>query len=92
MSMIVCQIFFCFLFLLKALIVKNSLILAGIYLSFEKLSWNKLKESLDTDFGLWCKDQQSSYSSKTKFGTFLQLSYSNFILKLCEKLYSYQNC
>ena len=31
-------------------------------------------------------------SSKTKCSTFSELSCSNFRLKLCEKLHSYQNC
>ena len=36
MNMIVCKIFFCFLYLLTALIVKKSHTLAGIYFAFLK--------------------------------------------------------
>ena len=49
-----------FTFLLTALIVKNSLILAEIYLIFLKTILDQTSKSLDTKFGPQWKDRSSS--------------------------------
>ena len=52
MSMIVWKIFFCnFFFLLTALIVHDSLILAGIYFIFPKTVLDQALKILDIEFG-----------------------------------------
>ena len=68
---------------LTALIAKNIHIFAGIYFFFLKerprLNLKVLKYQICTSV----KRLKKQLLSKTNFNTFLQLSRSNFLLKLC---------
>ena len=72
--------------LFKALIVKNSHIWAEIYITFSgKRSRPNLK---GFQYQIWSSVKRSGkkLSSKTNFNAFLQISCSNFRLKLCQRL------
>ena len=70
--------------LLTASIVKNNHILAGIYF-LRKCLLSNLKSF---QYGTWTSVKRSGkhLSSKANFSTFLQISCSNFRLKLCQTL------
>ena len=59
--MIVWKIFFSFLSILTALIVKNSYILAGIYLILLKNALDQTQKAFNTKFGPQWKDWKRSY-------------------------------
>ena len=71
-----------FMSLLTVPVAKNSHILAGIYFIFVKErprpNWKVLQYQIWTSV----KRSKKKLSSKTNFSTFLQLSRSNFRLKL----------
>ena len=86
MSMIVSKIFLLlFMSSLTVLIAKNSHILAVIYFillqNFPKLNLKGFQ------YQIWTSVKRSGkyLSSKTNFNTFLQISCSNFKLKLCQR-------
>ena len=77
MSMIVCKLWFSFVCLLRALIVKNSHVLAGIYfICLKERTIPNLKS---------IKRTGKHFSSKTYFKAFLAISCSNFKLQLYAK-------
>ena len=78
------------MFLLTALIVKNSHVLAGIYFIFLKTLWTKLKSRSIPILDLTEKIGKVVIKSD-KFYLFLQLSVSNLKLKLCENTPSCRN-
>ena len=75
--------------LLTASIVKNNHILAGIYF-LRKCLLSNLKSF---QYGTWTSVKRSGkhLSSKANFSTFLQISCSNFRLKLCQSPSSWEN-
>ena len=81
--------------LLTAVIVKNSQILAGIYLNFllkKNRSYTKIERLSIPNLDISEKRSEKQLSSKTNFCTFLQISCSNFWLKLCQRSQIYKNC
>ena len=73
--------------LLSAFIFKNSRTLAGFYFIF--LKKRPRLNLTDFQFQIWTSVKKSS---KTNFSASLQISCSNFRLKLCQRSYSYENC
>ena len=81
-----------FMSLLTALIVKNSHILAGIYVIFLK---RRPRPNLKGfQYQLWTLEKRSKkwLSNKTTVSAFLQISCSNLRLKLCQRPQNYKNC
>ena len=80
-----------FMSLLAAPIFKNSHFQAEIYLIFLKKS--PISSFKGFQYQIWAsvKRLEKQLFSKTSFITFLELSYSNFSLKLCKRTQSYQN-
>ena len=91
MNIIVCKIFSCFLCLLTALIVKNSHILIGIYFIFLKKRPRPNLKGFQYQTWTSVKRSESSYQVNQNFTTFLQITGSNFNLKLCQRPKSYEN-
>ena len=70
--------------LIKALIVKNSHIPAGIYLIFLKKRPRPNLKGIQ--YQIWALVKRSEkFSSKTNFSAFWQVSCSNFRFKLCQR-------
>ena len=85
MNMIVCKFFWLLLFLLTALIVKNSHISAAINFIFLKTRPRaNLKGS---QYQIWTsvKRAEKQLSSMTNLSAFLQIGFSNFELKLFQR-------
>ena len=73
-------------------IVKNSHILAGICFIFLKDLPRRNSKVLQYQIWTSKKRSKKKLPCKTNFSTFLQLSCSNFRLKVCQRPSSNQNC
>ena len=94
MNMIVCKnSFLFFMSLLTALISKNSHTLTAVYFTvLRKTSQTKLEKLSISNLDLNLKIGKLVISSMKNSSIFLQISCSNFGLKLCQRRYSYKNC
>ena len=91
MTIIVCKIFFCFLCFYEQLQLSKQ-----PYFGWDLLYLSQIQPGRNLKvfrYWIWTsvKISVKKLSSKTKYSTFLQLSCSNFKLKLCKKPHSYHN-